>query len=110
MNKREMSVALAIATSGADLSGHDDGILFGCGLPDFAPVATTLEVCARHIRWQCFMLNGQIDYHELNETFAILRRAVSILNPPPVRQRIPRPPRFRTTIGPRRAITRRIPA
>lgn len=80
MNKAEFQRAYALAVSDTDLSGADDSLLDGFGLPDFEPVAVTVEAAARTIRWQCVMLNGQIDAEALNDCRTAFRRKVQIVN------------------------------
>lgn len=79
MTKQQFSDAVKMVESGKDLSLVDDAVLFGCGLPDFKPVVTTIEVCAKHIAWQAMQLNGQWDSSALQETFDILKRKVQII-------------------------------
>lgn len=80
MNKAEFQRAYKIATSDHDLSDADDSSLFGFGLPDFQPVATTIEAAAKTIRWQCVQLNGGIDTVALDECRQLFRRRVQIVN------------------------------
>lgn len=80
MNKAEFNRAYAIATSSRDLSDVNDDLLFGFGLPDFQPVATTVEAAAKTIRWQCVQLNGGIDTVALNECRQLFRQRVQITN------------------------------
>lgn len=82
MNTLEFRAAVQIAESRMDLSQHDDGILYGCAMPDFEPVACSLQVVARFLRWQAMMLNAHWDYEALNECRNILRRKAIITNPP----------------------------
>jgi hypothetical protein len=79
MTKAEFKQAFAIADSKVDLSNVDDTVLDGCGLPDFQPVAVTLEAVAKHLRWQARYLNGQWDSEALDECHAILRRKAQIV-------------------------------
>jgi len=65
MLKDQFDRAFAIARSKADLSQVDDSILFGYGLPDFAPVTVPIETVAKTIRWQALQFNGQWDTEEL---------------------------------------------
>lgn len=56
---------------------HDMSILDGCGLPDFSPVAATINTIAAFIKYQCGCLDGSIDQEELNNCryiFCKLRR------------------------------------
>ena len=73
--------AFAIANDASiDLSNVDDTILFGCGLPRFKPVHTTLEAVAKLIRWQAMQFNGQWNAEALNEVAEVGRKNFLILN------------------------------
>ena len=73
--------AFAIANdTSIDLSNVDDTILFGCGLPRFKPVHTTLEAVAKMIRWQAMQFNGQWNAEALNEVAEVGRKNFLILN------------------------------
>jgi hypothetical protein len=73
--------AFAIANDvSIDLSNVDDSILFGCGLPRFKPVHTTLEAVAKMIRWQAMQFNGQWNAEALNEVAEVGRKNFLILN------------------------------
>ena len=74
MNKNEFAAAFKIAKSEKDLSNVDDSTLWGCGLPEFKPVAVTLDQVAKFIRWQCFTFAGTIDAKELDDCHEIARR------------------------------------
>ena len=78
MNKAEMTKVLEIAKSGCDLSHVDIDILYGCGLSEFEKVHITLEVCARHVRWQAQCMDGTWDQEEINQCANIFRRKVTI--------------------------------
>jgi hypothetical protein len=82
MNKAEMSEVLKIAKSGCNLFHVDIGVLYGCGLPGFGHVHTTLEVCARHIRWQAHRMDGTWDEEEISQSMDIFRRKVTIIDQP----------------------------
>jgi hypothetical protein len=75
MTKHQLSEALTIARSDADLSerGINTGPFWGFGLPDFVPTFCTIESLAALIRWQCVYLNGGIDTEALNEIARIGR-------------------------------------
>jgi hypothetical protein len=80
MTKAEFAKAWALARSNADLSAVDESILHGCGLADFAPVATTLAAVAKLLRWQClYILGDGFDAEELNNCHTILRRKAQIV-------------------------------
>lgn len=79
MTREEFSEAVAIARSGECLIDCDDSVLFGYGLPDFEPVVVTIEVAAKAIRWQCVLLNGEVDIVELNSVFDSFKRKVLIV-------------------------------
>jgi hypothetical protein len=79
MTNAEFKNAFEIANSNADLSGIDTEILFGYGLPEFAPVAATVETVAAVIRWECLMLNGEFDSLALDNLHRIFRRKVTVI-------------------------------
>lgn len=81
MTLAQFQKAFAIANdTSIDLSTVDDTILFGCGLPRFEPVHTTLEAVAKLIRWQAMQFNGEWNSEALNEVTTIGRRKFMILN------------------------------
>lgn len=68
MRKAELSEALKLAQSDADLSKVDDSVLDGLYLRSFpAPVTTTIQVVAKMLRWHVICLNGQVDAEALDE-------------------------------------------
>jgi hypothetical protein len=79
MTAAEFKNAAEIAKSNADLSGIDTEILFGYGLPEFVPVAATVETVAAVIRWDCLMLNGEFDSLALDNLHRIFRRKVTVI-------------------------------
>lgn len=79
MTRNELSAALKIARSEADLSKVDTSILFGYGLKNFGPVVATIETVAAVIRWDCVALNGEIDSEALDNLHSNFRRKVSIV-------------------------------
>lgn len=81
MTKREFQVAAGIAMSNRSLEKHSDDHLYGCGLPDYKQTDTTLASLARHIRWQCQMLNGDWDHEELKECWRIARYRLLAIGP-----------------------------
>lgn len=77
MTKEQFSEALKIARSPRSLEAVDDTHLYGCGLPDFRPVYTTLDAVAKMIRWQCcglFSNDTIVDAQELDNMARIARR------------------------------------
>ena len=81
MTLAQFQKAFAIAKdTSIDLSNVDDSILFGCGLPRFKPVHTTLEAVAKLIRWQAMQFNGQWNAEALNEVAELGRKNFLILN------------------------------
>ena len=77
MTLAQFQKAFTIANDASiDLSNVDDSILFGCGLPLFEPVYTTLEAVAKLIRWQAMQFNAEA----LNEVTTIGRKKFMILN------------------------------
>jgi len=81
MTKTQFGEAVRIAQADRiDLSGVDDSLLHGCGLPDFKPVYCTVEQVAKLVRWNCMQLNGELDAEELNNVAHIARRKFLCLN------------------------------
>lgn len=74
-----MTQATAIAKSDTDLTNVDDSNLFGCGLPDFKPVHTTLEAVAKLLRYQCAQFDGGWDATEFDNMCYIARRKFLIM-------------------------------
>jgi len=66
MNTPEYKAAFTLARSSADLSKVTTDHLFGYGLKDFEPTATTLEAVAAVMRWQALRFNGSWDNEELD--------------------------------------------
>jgi hypothetical protein len=79
MNKAEMTQALAIAKSDADLMNEDIAIFDGYGLPDFTPVHVTVRQVARIIRWQAQYMNGEWDADEINSIANLGRKRFMII-------------------------------
>ncbi len=80
MTKPEFSAAWKIAQSNQNLDAIDDSILFGCGLPDFQPVFTTLETVAKFLRWQCNYIFGDgFDAQELDNCAHIAKKKFKII-------------------------------
>ena len=81
MNIAERKSVFAIANNKSiDLLNVDDSILYGCGLPEFRPVHTTKEVCAKMVRHIGMQLNGKWDMEEVNQFFILLKRKVTLIN------------------------------
>jgi len=78
MTKKEINSAMTIANSQETLSEVDISIFDGFGLPDFKPVNTTLRQVARLIRWQCFLMNGELDAQKFNELCYFAKQRFSI--------------------------------
>lgn len=79
MNAKEIKLALAMAQDHSiDLSGYDDSILFGFGLPDFVPVVVPLGAVARVMRWQSACLDGSWDWKQFNEDLPSYRKRVRV--------------------------------
>lgn len=72
MKKAEFQRAVEIAKSQEEIT-EDDSHLYGCALPGFQPVFTSLKALAKLLRWQCLQLNGQWDEQALNEMWKIAR-------------------------------------
>lgn len=78
MTRNQLNAALTIARSDADLSKVDTEVLFGYGLKTFKPVVATIEAVAAIIRWDCWMLNGEIDSVAFDNLHRIFRHKVTI--------------------------------
>lgn len=74
MTKQQFDAALKLAQSNKDLTGVDDSILDGCGLPNFQPVTITLGTAAKFLRWHVITLTGGVDSLALNEMRSISRK------------------------------------
>lgn len=57
----------------------DADVLMGYGLPDFEPVAVTVETVADCMRWQALQFDGNWDQAELSEMQRLFRRRVTLL-------------------------------
>jgi len=79
MTKDEFRQAMEIAKSGKDLTNVDDSNLFGFGLRDFKPVATSLDAVAKTIRWQSFRFDGSVDMEAVNEILTFGRKNFMIV-------------------------------
>ena len=85
MTRDQLSEALTLARSGADLSLDDISIFDGFALRDFAPVVYTLEALAVLVRWQCICFDGSIDHDALNEIAIVGRRKFGVVGKAVVR-------------------------
>ena len=79
MTKSEFSQAVKMVESGADLSKFDDSNLFGCGLPDFRPVHTTIGAVAKLVQYQARTFAGTWDSVALEEIAGIAKRKFLIV-------------------------------
>lgn len=79
MTKDEFRAAVAIAQGNKNLDKVDDSHLFGFGLRDFKPTATTLDAVAKTIRWQAATFNGGWDMEALNEILTCGRKKFMII-------------------------------
>jgi len=79
MTKQELSTALEIARSDADLSGVDTNIFSGCALHGFSPVTVTLDALAAFVRYQVVCLDGSIDARELDDIASYGRRVFRVV-------------------------------
>lgn len=79
MTKEQFSAAVAMVEEGRVPANVDTEVLFGCALPGFKPVITTLEVVAAFIQYQAMMFNGQWDSEALNDMRNLLRHKVEIV-------------------------------
>jgi hypothetical protein len=74
MNKAELTAAVNLAKDKSQRFVDDRGkeivdtsIFDGFALYGFQPVTCTLRQLAALVRWQCVMMNGEIDAEKLNE-------------------------------------------
>lgn len=80
MTAAEFKRAFAIADDDTiDLSGVDNNIIMGYGLPGFQPVPVTLEMVAKEIRWHALMMNGKWNSEALEEVRDACRRAFVVV-------------------------------
>ena len=81
MTKDELSQAVAVATSEADLSNEvaNIDIFNGYGLPGFKPVYVTVRQVAALIRWQAVQFDGGVHAESLNELAYAGRQKFQIL-------------------------------
>ena len=80
MGLQDFKRAVKLIESGADLSKVNFDHLQGCGLRDFAPVATTIEAAAKLIGYQARQLNGTWDESELENMRKIAQKKFLIVN------------------------------
>ena len=79
MTVGQISEAMKIAKSGADLSAVDDSVLFGCGTANFVPVIVDMRCVAKFLRWQCICLNGEVDNAELANLGWVLKNRIRVV-------------------------------
>lgn len=79
MTKSEFSQAVKMVESGADLSKFDDSNLFGCGLPDFQPIYTTIGAVAKLVQYQARTFAGTWDAAALDEMAQIAKKKFLIV-------------------------------
>ncbi len=79
MTRHELSEALTLARSGADLNLDEISLFDGFALRDFAPVVCTVEALAVLVRWQCICFDGSIDHDALNEIATVGRRKFGVV-------------------------------
>ena len=80
MTKNEFSKSVKLVESGADLSKYDYDNLYGCGLPDFKPVHTTIEAVAKLVQYQARTFAGTWDAQELDNMAKIAKQKFLIVN------------------------------
>lgn len=80
MTKNEFKQAVEMVEKGADLSKYDDSNLFGCGLPDFQPVFTTIGAVAKLVCYQARTLVGTWDAAELDAMAKIAKKKFKIIS------------------------------
>jgi hypothetical protein len=79
MTKDEFVTALEIAKSPISLENVDDSKLMGYGLKEFEPSYVTLEAVAKTIRWDCIMLNGEVDAEALDNLCKCMKQKVTVI-------------------------------
>lgn len=79
MTKDEFKAAVQIAQSNKNLDNVDDSHLFGFGLREFKPTATTLDAVAKTIRWQAAQWDGGWDMEALNEVLTFGRKKFMVI-------------------------------
>jgi hypothetical protein len=78
MTRSQITEAMRLAESDADLSSVDDSLLAGCLIKGFKPVYVTIQVVARMLR-DHIQFNGQWDTEMINELVPALRKLVFIV-------------------------------
>jgi len=74
MTKKELNIVTRELKEGINYPDTDLTPLWGCALPEFSLFQfISKEVIVMHLRWQCIMMNGNIDEKELNECLQILK-------------------------------------
>ncbi len=79
MTKAEFKEAVKMVEIGGDLSKYDDSNLYGCGLPSFQPVHTTIGAVARLVAYQARTFAGTWDSAELDNMAQIAKRKFLII-------------------------------
>lgn len=80
MTTKQFAQSVKLVESGADLSKYDDSNLYGCGLPDFKPVHTTIEAVAKLVQYQARTFAGTWDAQELDNMAKIAKQKFLIVN------------------------------
>ena len=80
MTTKQFAQAVKLAESNSDLSKYDYDNLYGCGLPDFKPVHTTIEAVAKLVQYQARTFAGTWDAVELDNMAKIAKRNFLIVN------------------------------
>lgn len=80
MTTKQFAQAVKLVESNSDLSKYDDSNLYGCGLPDFKPVHTTIEAVAKLVQYQARTFAGTWDAEELDSMARIAKRNFLIVN------------------------------
>jgi hypothetical protein len=79
MKASDLDTALAIARSDTPLNVADLAVFDGYGLPDFRPIACTVEALAMLVRWECFCLDGSVDAEALEQIARLGRHRFTVL-------------------------------
>ncbi len=79
MNKKEVTEVMELVNADAQYGFDGIEVFDGYGLPNFVPVNVTKLQVAKLVRWQCGLLNGQLDSEELNNLVNLGRHRFNII-------------------------------
>jgi len=78
MTAKQFEAAVTLAKSGVEIN-EDTSNLFGFGLDDFKPTATTIGAVAKTINWQCAIWDGTWDMTEMDNIRKLSRKRFIIV-------------------------------